>query len=97
MANLQELKRYKNIYMIGIGGISMSGIAEILKNWGFHVAGSDISSSSITDKLISNGISVTIDNVFTNVNENAQINLSFGYILTILSKNKNSEIGRAHV
>ena len=60
MANLQELKRYKNIYMIGIGGISMSGIAEILKNWGFHVAGSDITSSEIIDKLISNGISVTI-------------------------------------
>ena len=60
MANLQELKRYKNIYMIGIGGISMSGIAEILKNWGFHVAGSDINSSDVIDKLISNGISVTI-------------------------------------
>lgn len=60
MANLQELKKYKNIYMIGIGGISMSGIAEILKNWGFHVSGSDLNSSDVIDKLISNGISVTI-------------------------------------
>lgn len=60
MANLQELKRYKNIYMIGIGGVSMSGIAEILKNWGFHVSGSDLNSSDVVDKLISNGISVTI-------------------------------------
>ena len=60
MTNFQELKRYKKIYMIGIGGISMSGIAEILKNWGFNVSGSDISSSEITDKLISNGINVTI-------------------------------------
>ena len=45
---------------------------------------------AIRQKKCQNGISVTVDNVFTIVNENAQINLSFGYILTILSKNKNS-------
>ena len=33
MPNLQELQQYKNIHMIGIGGSSMSGIAEILKKW----------------------------------------------------------------
>ena len=60
MTNIQELKRYKNIYMIGIGGISMSGIAEILKNEGFNISGSDITSSEVTDKLIKNGIPVTI-------------------------------------
>ena len=41
-------------------------------------------------KKCQNGISVTVDNVCTNIKDNAQINLSFGYILTILSKNKNS-------
>ncbi len=60
MANLQELKNYKNIYMIGIGGVSMSGIAELLKHWGFSVSGSDVSRSDATDKLIENGIPVTI-------------------------------------
>ena len=60
MANLQELKSYKNIYMIGIGGVSMSGIAELLKHWGFSVSGSDVSRSDTTDKLIDNGIPVTI-------------------------------------
>lgn len=60
MANIEVLKQYKNIYMIGIGGTSMSGIAEILHKWGFNVSGSDISSSSTTDKLIENGIKVTI-------------------------------------
>ena len=34
-------KEVKHIYMIGIGGISMSGIAEILKTWGYEVSGSD--------------------------------------------------------
>ena len=60
MANIEVLKQYKNIYMIGIGGTSMSGIAEILQKWGFNVAGSDIHSSTATDKLIENGIKVTI-------------------------------------
>ena len=46
--------------MIGIGGISMSGIAEILKNWGIVVTGSDIDSSEITEKLLQNDIKVTI-------------------------------------
>lgn len=60
MANIEELKKYKHIHLIGIGGVSMSGIAEILKNWGFTVTGSDINSSSVTDRLIKNGIEVTI-------------------------------------
>ena len=46
--------------MIGIGGTSMSGIANILKKWGFYVDGSDTNSSSKTDKLIEAGIPVTI-------------------------------------
>ena len=60
MPNIDNIKKYKNIYMIGIGGVSMSGIAEILKHWGFNVTGSDANSSSITDKLNSKGIQVTI-------------------------------------
>ena len=46
--------------MIGIGGTSMSGIAEILKNSGYNVAGSDIHESIATNKLIQSGINVTI-------------------------------------
>ena len=60
MANIDELKQYKHIHMIGIGGVSMSGIAEILKHWGFVVTGSDVSTSEITEKLIKNHIPVTI-------------------------------------
>lgn len=60
MPNIQELKRYKNIHMIGIGGTSMSGIAEMLNNWGFHVTGSDRTESEATDRLVRDGIKVTI-------------------------------------
>ena len=60
MANVQELKQYRNIHLIGIGGTSMSGIAQILKHWGYNVSGSDANASDNTDKLTSNNIYVTI-------------------------------------
>lgn len=60
MPNIENLKKYKNIHMIGIGGVSMSGIAAILTNWGFKVTGSDWAQSEATDKLNSMGIKVTI-------------------------------------
>ena len=56
MPNIDNIKKYKNIHMIGIGGISMSGIAEILKNWGFEVSGSDRVDSEILYTLNQNGI-----------------------------------------
>ena len=60
MANIEELKKYKHIYMIGIGGVSMSGIAQILKHWGFIVTGSDSCESDTTRKLNLDGIHVII-------------------------------------
>ncbi len=67
MANIENIKKYKHVHMLGIGGVSMSGIAEILHNWGFNVTGSDASQSEITNKLISNGISITIGHDFENL------------------------------
>lgn len=67
MANIEEFKQYKNIHMIGIGGISMSGIAEMLNYWGFHVTGSDSSSSETTERLIEKGISVVIGHDLNNL------------------------------
>ncbi len=49
-----------HVYFSGIGGISMSGLARILKSRGFTVSGSDRSSSSITDDLCADGIRVII-------------------------------------
>ena len=47
MPNINNIKKYKKIHMIGIGGVSMSGIAEILVNWGFSVSGSDRTDSEL--------------------------------------------------
>ncbi len=60
LSNIENLKQYKHIHLIGIGGISMSGIAEILHNWGIFVTGSDCTKSSITERLSSHGIFVSI-------------------------------------
>lgn len=49
-----------HIHFIGIGGISMSAIAEILKQAGHTVTGSDASASAATERLIARGIPVFI-------------------------------------
>ena len=60
LEEINNLDEYKRIHLIGIGGISMSAIAETLKLWGYTVTGSDLKSSELTDRLISDGINVTI-------------------------------------
>jgi len=47
-------RHVKKIHFIGIGGIGMSGIAEVLASLGFEVSGSDIKRSKNTDRLEQN-------------------------------------------
>ena len=51
-------KKTKHIHFVGIGGIGMSGIAELLANLGYNVSGSDLSESIITRRLGSLGCTV---------------------------------------
>lgn len=60
MPNIERLKKYNKIHMVGIGGVSMSGIAEILINFGFTVTGSNNVESETTKKLEKAGIKVSI-------------------------------------
>jgi UDP-N-acetylmuramate--alanine ligase len=55
-----DIKNLKHIYMIGIGGISMSGIAEMLVKWNYEVTGSNNTKNDQTEWLESNGIHVNI-------------------------------------
>ena len=48
-----------HVHFIGIGGISMSGLAEILLKEGFTVSGSDSKESPLTKKLVSRGAHIT--------------------------------------
>src|SRR5215470_12274232 len=57
----------QRVHFIGIGGIGMSGIAEILLNLGYAVSGSDLRRSSITDRLVSLGAIVFEGHAAANV------------------------------
>ena len=47
--------KIQRIHFVGIGGIGMSGIAEVLLNLGYKVSGSDLKSSAVTQRLASIG------------------------------------------
>ena len=54
-----NFEHIKNIHFVGIGGIGMSGVAEILADRGFTVSGCDLRPSAATDLLIRRGVRVT--------------------------------------
>ena len=85
-----NIKDYKNIYMVGIGGISMSGIAEILKKWNYNVWGSDWARSGQTDWLENNGIKVNIGQVKENITDEIDL-----VVYTAAIKQDNPELVRA--
>ena len=55
------------VHFIGIGGISMSGIAELFLDKGFKVSGSDLHESAVTKRLESLGIKVYYSQVSENI------------------------------
>ena len=60
------------IHFVGIGGIGMSGIAEVLLNLGYQVQGSDLKDSKITERLASLGARIFIGQRAENL-ENAEV------------------------
>ncbi|MGC8795567.1 UDP-N-acetylmuramate--L-alanine ligase [Thermodesulfovibrio sp.] len=60
---------YKKIHFVGIGGIGMSGIAEVLHNMGYTVTGSDIKESDTVKRLRNFGIKVFIGHSKDNIDE----------------------------
>lgn len=66
--SLENLNKNSHIHFIGIGGISMSGLAQITLKNGFKVTGSDRAKSSITNKLESLGAIVFEGHAAENIN-----------------------------
>ncbi len=60
-------ENYRIVHFVGIGGIGMSGIAELLHNLGYEVTGSDIRESQNTRRLESLGVKVHIGHRAENV------------------------------
>ena len=57
---MSDLPHGAKVHMIGIGGISMSGLAGMLMNFGYKVSGSDAKRSELTDELESMGAEINI-------------------------------------
>ncbi len=60
-------KKNRTIHFVGIGGIGMSGIAEVLNNLGYKIQGSDLRRSSVTDRLEELGVKIFIGHNEENV------------------------------
>jgi len=64
---IPEMRRIRQIHFIGIGGVGMCGIAEVLLNQGYEISGSDLKQSAVTDRLVSLGASIFVGHESSNV------------------------------
>jgi UDP-N-acetylmuramate--alanine ligase len=58
---------FRRVHFIGVGGVGMSGIAEVLKNLGYSVSGSDRAPSPTTERLAGLGVEVHIGHSASNI------------------------------
>ncbi|MFH1824719.1 MAG: UDP-N-acetylmuramate--L-alanine ligase [Candidatus Firestonebacteria bacterium] len=61
------IKKYYKVHFVGIGGIGMSGIAEVLLNLEYTISGSDVKDSEIIQRLKSKGAKINIGHKESNV------------------------------
>lgn len=86
---MASIDNIKNIHFVGIGGISMSGLAEIMLHAGYKVTGSDLNNSKIIERLISKGAVVSIPHHSQNVEGSELV------VYTAAVKKDNPELIRA--
>ncbi len=82
--------KIQRIHFVGIGGIGMSGIAEVLLNLGYRVSGSDLKSSSVTQRLAGLGAVVFAGHRAENI-AGAEVVVTSSAIAT-----ENPEVTEAH-
>jgi UDP-N-acetylmuramate--alanine ligase len=85
-----SFRNFQRIHLVGIGGIGMSGIAEVLLTLGYSVSGSDTKPSSITERLQNLGATIYEGHKATNV-EGAHVVVTSSAI-----KPDNPEVVEAH-
>src|SRR6266404_641068 len=82
--------KIQRIHFVGIGGIGMSGIAEVLLNLGYRVSGSDLKSSAVTHRLAGLGATVFEGHRAENVAD-AEVVVTSSAIVA-----ENLEVAKAH-
>lgn len=71
-----KFKRIRKLHMVGIGGVGMCGIAEILYNSGYQVSGSDLKKSETTAHLENIGINIAYSHLPENVSDSDVVIIS---------------------
>ncbi|HEV2713668.1 MAG TPA: UDP-N-acetylmuramate--L-alanine ligase, partial [Terriglobales bacterium] len=82
--------KIQRVHFVGIGGIGMSGIAEVLLNLGFKISGSDLKPSPVTDRLASLGAAIFDEHRAENVS-GAEVVVASSAIA-----HDNAELAEAH-
>ena len=67
LIKIPEMRRIRHIHFVGIGGAGMCGIAEVLKNQGYKISGSDLKPSKTTERLNEQGITVHFGHQASNI------------------------------
>ena len=67
------LGKTRHVHFVGVGGIGMSGIAELLANLGYVVSGSDEKRSAVTDRLETLGVQVSQGHDAKHVGEDVHV------------------------
>jgi len=83
-------RKVKRIHFVGIGGIGMSGIADVLLNLGYGISGSDVQSSDTTKRLLKLGAKVAVGHAAENIG-NADV-----VVTSTAVKPDNPEVVEAH-
>jgi UDP-N-acetylmuramate--alanine ligase len=83
-------RRDQRVHFVGIGGIGMSGIAEVLLNLGYRVSGSDLKESPLTRRLASLGVRVAYGHAPENLGDASVV------VVSSAVKPDNPEVTEAH-
>jgi len=84
------LRDIEKVHFVGIGGIGVSGLAEILLNLGYKVSGSDLKLSSVTDRLQRLGATVYEGHSANNIEDAAIL------VISAAVSDDNPEVAEAH-
>jgi UDP-N-acetylmuramate--alanine ligase len=82
-------KKYQRIHFVGVGGVGMSGIAEVLINLGYKIGGSDLKETDTTKRLESLGAKIFIGHASSNI-EGADV-----VVISSAVKEDNPEVAAA--
>ncbi|HME13578.1 MAG TPA: UDP-N-acetylmuramate--L-alanine ligase [Candidatus Acidoferrum sp.] len=85
-----SFRNFQRIHLVGIGGIGMSGIAEVLLTLGYSVSGSDTKPSTITERLQNLGATIFSGHKASNVSEAHVV------VTSSAVKSDNPEVVEAH-